>query len=99
MEMVNITNDLNKNEEFLRNTIGQSPDTNYRRFNVTVFNNKTALLVNINSLVDVKLINDYILTPLMTFPAALRDPSSSADGPQINKRVFLHPSLQGWEIK
>lgn len=66
MEMVNITENLDKNEEFLRNTIGQSSDTNYRRFNITAFNNKTALLVNISGLADANLINDFLLTPLMS---------------------------------
>ena len=65
MEMVNIINNLDKNEEFLRNTIGESIDTNYRRFNIIAFNNKTALLVYISGLVDVKVISDFILTPLM----------------------------------
>lgn len=61
MESVNITSNLDESEKFLRNTIGQSFDTNYRRFNITACDNKTALIVYISGLVNVKDINDFIL--------------------------------------
>jgi len=66
MAETTITKNLNENEKFLKSKIGQSFDTNYRKFNILSCNNRSALIVYISGLVDTKSINDYILNPLMT---------------------------------
>ena len=68
MSETTISKNLDENEKFLKSKIGQSFDTNYRKFNILSCNNRSALIVYISGLVDTKSINDYILTPLMTLP-------------------------------
>ena len=66
MEILTITKTLDDNEKNLKNKIGESFDTSYRRFIIPACNNKSALIVYIDGLVNVKSLNDYILTPLIT---------------------------------
>jgi spore germination protein KA len=66
MEATIIAKTLDENEKFLKNKIGESFDTNYRRFIISACNNKTALIVYISGLVNTTTLNEYILTPLMT---------------------------------
>lgn len=66
MEILTINKTVDENEKFLKNKIGESFDTSYRRFTIPAGNNKIALIVYIEGLVDVKSLNEYLITPLIT---------------------------------
>lgn len=65
MENKSITKSLFKNEETLKNKIGESFDTQYRHFKIPVFNNSEAFIAYISGITDTRVINETILEPLM----------------------------------
>lgn len=54
-----------QNEEYLKAKIGESFDTNYRRFVIPSLDNRSALVVYLKGLVDVTEIDQFLLLPLM----------------------------------
>lgn len=60
-----ISRTLTKNETYLRQTIGSSPDIMYRQFAIPALGGSDALIVYINNLVDPLEIDGSILAPLM----------------------------------
>jgi hypothetical protein len=62
-----INESLSINESFLKNKIGESFDTKYRKFKVPAFNNSEALIVYISGMIDARVIDETILEPLMKY--------------------------------
>lgn len=56
---------VEQNEEYLKSSIGESFDINYRQFVIPALDNRKGLIVYLKGLVDVKEIEQYILSPLM----------------------------------
>lgn len=93
MEEINIYKELSKNEDYLKDTIGQSLDINYRHFIIPDASNNEALIVFILGLVDSKDINNFILTPLMSLKDlslnAINTDKSKVTTKLISSEVFL----------
>lgn len=60
-----IFKELNKNEDYLKNTLGQFPDINYRHIIIPALGNSNALIVNINGMNDRKEVDAYVVAPLV----------------------------------
>lgn len=58
---------LNKNEALIKSKIGESYDTNYRRFKVAPFNDAEAFLVYISGMADSEVVEETLLQPLMRY--------------------------------
>lgn len=65
MESKLINESLNINEASLKNKIGESFDTKYRRLTIPVFNYSDAFIVYISGMIDSRVIDETILEPLM----------------------------------
>jgi Bacillus/Clostridium GerA spore germination protein. len=59
--------EVGKNEKYLKARIGESFDTNYRRFVVPALNDRPALVVFIKGLVDANRLDQFLLLPLMNY--------------------------------
>ena len=60
-----IFKEIKKNEEYLKNKIGQGFDINYRDFIIPALDNCDAFIVNINGMNDRKEVDAYIVAPLL----------------------------------
>jgi hypothetical protein len=60
-----IYNSVEKNEGYLKKTIGTCSDIEYREFIIPIMNNSSAVIVYINNMVDNIEIDQFILAPLM----------------------------------
>jgi spore germination protein KA len=93
MEDITISIDLNKNEEYLKNTIGWCFDTNYHHFIIPAYDNSEALIVYMNRIADTNAINNFILKPLMSLKEVERNSStiskSEAIKILINSEVYI----------
>ena len=67
MENKSINSILRLNEEYLKNTIGESFDTKYRNLEIPAFDFSKALIVYISGLIDARIVDDTIIEPLMKF--------------------------------
>ena len=65
MEQNSISSSLSENEEYLRNTFGNSFDIEYRHLIIPVFDNCDAFIIYVNNMADEKEIDRFVLTPLM----------------------------------
>ena len=65
MEIIEIFKELNDNESFLKNKIGESFDIKYRHLNIPAFNHSEAFIVYISGMIDTRIIDETILEPLM----------------------------------
>lgn len=65
MDSKAISESIDKNEQYLKKTIGKSTDIGYRRFTIPSLDQSNALIVFINRMVDNKEIDEFILEPLM----------------------------------
>lgn len=102
METGTINKILSKNEEYLKNTIGQSFDTNYRYLNISAYDNISALIVYINSMVDTNIINNFIMTPLMSLKPLPPDNNLNKSEPTkmlIQSKVCLSGARESSEWK
>jgi spore germination protein KA len=87
MEEITINMELKKNEEHLKNTIGQCSDTNYHNFIIPACDNNEALIVYINRMADSNIINNFILKPLMSLTKLPND-FDFLSGSEIIKKLM-----------
>lgn len=67
MENAEINKKLSDNESYLKNKIGESFDTKYRHLNIPALNHSEAFVVYISGMIDVRIIDETILEPLMKY--------------------------------
>jgi hypothetical protein len=73
MDSISLFPILDKNEDFLKSTIGEGFDIKYRHLTVPAFGHLDALLVYIGGLADARAIDETVIVPLMNYSRLPKD--------------------------